>query len=35
MLLDGRPAGREHLKVLDFGIAKILEPDGRCPGARS
>jgi len=25
MLLDGRPPGREHLKVLDFGIAKILE----------
>ena len=24
MLLDGRPAGQEHLKVLDFGIAKIL-----------
>jgi serine/threonine-protein kinase len=24
MLLDGRPEGKEHLKVLDFGIAKIL-----------
>lgn len=27
MLLDGRPVGREQLKVLDFGIAKILEAD--------
>ena len=25
MLVDGRPAGKELLKVLDFGIAKILE----------
>ncbi len=25
MLLDGRAPGKEHLKVLDFGIAKILE----------
>jgi hypothetical protein len=24
MLLDGQPPGQEHLKVLDFGIAKIL-----------
>jgi serine/threonine protein kinase len=24
MLLDGRPPGKEHLKVLDFGIAKIM-----------
>jgi formylglycine-generating enzyme required for sulfatase activity len=27
MLLDGRPAGEEFLKVLDFGIAKILGAD--------
>lgn len=27
MLVAGRPAGRELLKVLDFGIAKILNPD--------
>ncbi|WP_406700918.1 bifunctional serine/threonine-protein kinase/formylglycine-generating enzyme family protein [Singulisphaera sp. Ch08] len=27
MLLEGRPVGREQLKVLDFGIAKILEAD--------
>ena len=31
MLLDGRPPDREHLKVLDFGIAKILEPAGTIP----
>ena len=35
MLLDGRPPGKEQLKVLDFGIAKILNPeetaDGRAP----
>jgi serine/threonine protein kinase len=24
MLLDGQPPGQEHLKVLDFGLAKIL-----------
>jgi eukaryotic-like serine/threonine-protein kinase len=27
MLLDGRPPGKEHLKVLDLGIAKILGGD--------
>jgi serine/threonine protein kinase len=27
MLVDGRPPGEELLKVLDFGIAKILGPD--------
>lgn len=27
MLLDGQPEGREHLKILDFGIAKILHAD--------
>lgn len=27
MLLEGRPVGREQLKVLDFGIAKILEAE--------
>jgi len=27
MLVDGRPVGKEQLKVLDFGIAKILEGD--------
>ena len=27
MLVDGRPPAREQLKLLDFGIAKIL--DGR------
>ena len=27
MLIDGRPVGREHLKVLDFGIAKSLATD--------
>jgi serine/threonine-protein kinase len=27
MLVDGRPAGKEQLKVLDFGIAKILGTD--------
>ncbi len=27
MLLDGRPEGEEFLKVLDFGIAKVLECD--------
>ncbi len=27
MLLDGKPAGHEHLKVLDFGIAKIFSAD--------
>ena len=24
MIVDGRPPGKEHLKVLDFGIAKIM-----------
>ena len=28
MLVDGRAPGREFLKVLDFGIAKILTSDG-------
>jgi len=28
MLLDGRPPGEDHLKVLDFGIAKILGSTG-------
>ena len=32
MLLDGRPEGEEHLKVLDFGIAKILEGQGGVEG---
>ncbi|WP_406695966.1 bifunctional serine/threonine-protein kinase/formylglycine-generating enzyme family protein [Singulisphaera sp. Ch08] len=27
MLLDSQPEGREHLKILDFGIAKILHAD--------
>ena len=27
VLVDGRPVGKEQLKVLDFGIAKILEGD--------
>ena len=27
MLVDGRPPGHEQLKVLDFGIAKMLESD--------
>ncbi len=27
MLLDGYPPGQEHLKVLDFGIAKLLGTD--------
>ena len=27
MLLDAQPGAREHLKVLDFGIAKILDAD--------
>ncbi|HEV3167297.1 MAG TPA: bifunctional serine/threonine-protein kinase/formylglycine-generating enzyme family protein [Isosphaeraceae bacterium] len=27
MLVDGRPPGKEHLKVLDFGIAKLLGAD--------
>jgi serine/threonine-protein kinase len=27
MLIEGRAPGREHLKVLDFGIAKILESE--------
>jgi serine/threonine-protein kinase len=27
MLLDGRPPGAEAVKLLDLGIAKILEPD--------
>ena len=33
MLLDGQPPGREHLKVLDFGIAKILGADQNDPEA--
>lgn len=28
MLLDGRAEGREYIKVLDFGIAKICQGDG-------
>ena len=27
MLVDGRPTGQEWVKVLDFGIAKVLEAD--------
>ena len=30
MLLDGRPSEAPFLKVLDFGIAKILAPDDQC-----
>jgi formylglycine-generating enzyme required for sulfatase activity len=26
MLVDGRPPGQEQLKVLDFGIAKLIDP---------
>jgi serine/threonine-protein kinase len=29
MLVENRPPGKELLKVLDFGIAKILEPEAR------
>ncbi|MBX6316183.1 MAG: serine/threonine protein kinase, partial [Isosphaeraceae bacterium] len=31
MLVEDRPPGKEFLKVLDFGIAKILSPDGTSP----
>lgn len=33
MLLDGHPPGREQIKVLDFGIAKILEPEATASDA--
>jgi serine/threonine protein kinase len=29
MLVDGYPDGQEYLKVLDFGVAKIVEADAR------
>jgi len=29
MLVEGRPPGQEHLKVLDFGIGKILNAEDR------
>ena len=33
MLLDGRRDGSEHLKVLDFGLAKTLTTDGKASDA--
>lgn len=33
MLLDGRREGSEHLKVLDFGLAKTLTADGKASDA--
>ena len=35
MLVDGRPPGKEFLKVLDFGIAKILGSDNKDTGGRT
>ncbi|CAN5904566.1 hypothetical protein BH23PLA1_BH23PLA1_00160 [soil metagenome] len=35
MLLDGRPPGRELLKVLDFGIAKVLGGEADADGVKT
>jgi serine/threonine protein kinase/formylglycine-generating enzyme required for sulfatase activity len=35
MLVEGRPPGKEFLKVLDFGIAKILDSDNKDSGGRT
>ncbi len=35
MIVDGRPVGKEFLKVLDFGIAKILNPEESDPNVHT